>query len=151
MYPTIEDTTFIVCNDVKSSGHGTHDIIGLCPGGVIVIPNEYRPDGALRRVTFFIDFKGLAPATYSMDVAVKSPGGTIIFDSKSEMNVPQATGITPNPFSAIFSVEPFPIESGGTHSVSLTIDGHEYKWDFQILFVPQLKGAPPFKPATNVA
>lgn len=133
IYPTRENTSFLLAEDVRIEASGKISVAGLYPGARIVVfepPSTEKP--ATLPLVFFFAFQD-GRGTFRPLLSVTSPTGQEIFERKLDSNTKQhdrtsAFGV---------AVAPVRLSELGTYNVLLRLDTHEYPFQFILQEVPK--------------
>lgn len=134
-YPSNEDLTVILCEDIREERHGKISLMGLFAGAAIVLKATDDASHRIPSLAIFIRLTNLLPASYQMAVEVKDPDGKIAF-AAPEQQVNAVVKANQKKSALVTGIKVNNIDLyAGTYEVNLILDGKRFgkKFDVEIL------------------
>jgi hypothetical protein len=122
----------VLCEDARQEVSGKSTLIGVYPGDIIVVHNPSTPEGtnavaALRSICV-VFFAASGGGRFEAKLKITAPDGSVGFEQTvGTVSLEQSGTVT-----IVGQIQPFLVKAFGVHTVTLSLDGREYPFEFTI-------------------
>jgi hypothetical protein len=130
--PSARHVRFVLCEDARQEVSGKSTLIGVYPGDIIVVTNPNKPEGtnavaALRSICV-VFFAASGGGRFEAGLKITAPDGSIGFEQPiGTVSLEQGGTAT-----IVGQIQPFLVKTFGVHTVTLSLNGREYPFEFTI-------------------
>jgi hypothetical protein len=130
--PSAKHVRFVLCEDARQEVSGKSTLIGVYPGDIIVVHNPNTPEGtnavaALRSICV-VFFAASGGGRFEAGLKITAPDGSVGFEQTvGTVSLEQGGTVT-----IVGQIQPFLVKAFGVHTVTLSLDGREYPFEFTI-------------------
>ena len=130
--PAAKHVRFVLCEDARQEVSGKSTLIGVYPGEIVVVHQPTPPEGtnavaALRSICLVL-FASHGTGRFDAGIRIAAPDGTVAFEQQVGVVSLEEHGTA----TIVGQIQPFLVKAFGVHTLTLSLDGREYPFEFVI-------------------